>query len=113
MNHAEISYVDVVIADGAATSAEADLSNGRTLIGLLFGAGVDNTAMTFTTAPNSGGTFVPVYNVDGGSAYGITVGASRFVPVQVDVFAGLRYLKLVGGGNESGAQTVRLVCRNV
>lgn len=113
MNYAGITYVPVTIADGAATSSEASLSDGQTLVGLLFAAGVDNTAMTFTTAPASGGTFVPVYDVGGGSAYGITVGASRFVPVDPRVFAGLRYLKCVGGGNETGAQVVTLVVRNV
>lgn len=113
MNNAQITYVDVVIADGAGTSDEADLSSGRTLVGLLFGSGVDNTTMTFTTAPTSGGTFVAVYGLDGASAYSITVGASRYVPLQVDVFSGLRFLKLVGGGNETGAQTVRLVVRDV
>lgn len=113
MDSANITYVDVVIADGAATSGAADLSNGRTLVGLLFAAGVDNTSMTFTTSDTVGGTYVAVYSIDGGGAYTVTVGASRYVPVQVDVFSGLRFLKCVGGGNETGAQTVRLVCRNV
>lgn len=113
MNHAATTYVDVVIADGAATSAAADLSAGQTLVGLLFAAGVNNTAMTFTTCATSGGTYVPVYDVGGASAYSITVGESRYVPVKVDVFSGLRFVKLVGGGNETGAQTVRLVIRNV
>lgn len=113
MNHAAITYVDVTIADGAATSSAANLSAGQTLVGLLFAAGVDNTAMTFTASDSEGGTYVAVYDVGGASAYSITVGASRYVPVKVDVFSGVRFLKCVGGGNETGAQTVRLVIRNV
>lgn len=109
----DTTTVDVTIANGQTTSGEAALSNGQTLVGVFLPASLTSTTMTFTTATAAGGTFVPVYDVGGAAAYSITVGTSRYVPVDPRVFAGIRYLKAVGGSTESGSRTITLVVRNV
>ena len=110
---AAATTVDVTIANGQTTSGEAALSNGQTLVGVILPAALTSTSMTFTAATAAGGTFVPVYDVGGAAAYSITVGTSRYVPVDPRVFAGIRYLKAVGGSTEGGSRTITLVVRNV
>ena len=111
-NEAAIGYVDIAIASGQTTSGEADLSNGRTLAGIIMPGTFTGTALTFTAYDSSGGTFNAIYG-DTGTAISVTCAASRYIAVDPAVFAGVRYLKVVSGSSEGGNRTVRLVVRNV
>ena len=111
MNWAEITYQTATIANGQTTSDEQDLSSGRSIVGVITPGTLTSTTLTFSAATVSGGTYTPVY--DEGSQYSITVGTSRYVALKISVFAGVRYLKIVGGSSEGGTRTITLVMRNV
>jgi hypothetical protein len=91
------------IANAATTSEAVDLA-GCVLCGVFLPAEFDNTTLAFTAAPTLGGTYVAVRNLSGADL-SITVAASRYVPLDPDMFAGLRFVKLV-----TGAQTGATVC---
>ena len=108
-----IRTVVVTIAQNGTTSSAGDLS-GSQLVAVQLPATFEGTALTFTGSTD-GSTYVAIYVVDGASAYSITVGTSRIVPVDVRVFAGLTYVKAVSnaGGGENAATTVTLITRPV
>jgi len=101
-----------VIAASGTTSGEVD-TLGTTLLGIYLPAVLTGTAITFTAAPASGGTFVPVRTMDGSGAYSTTVAASRYVPLDERVFKGLRFIKLVSGSSEAAERTIVLATRPV
>lgn len=111
-DNANVGYVDVTIANGQQTSDAADLSSGRSVVGVLMPAAFTGTALTFTTCATSGGTYVPVHEA-GGDAYSVTVAAARYIPIPPADLSGVRYLKVVSGSAEGGARVVRLVVRHV
>ncbi len=111
-NFAEVTYIDVTISSSGTDSTEADLSNGRTLVGVIMPATFTGVALTFSVSDASGGTYNVLYGTDG-NAYSYTVAAARHIALDPAVFAGVRYLKVISGSTELGARTVRLVVRNV
>ncbi len=112
MNNAQIGYVDITIASGQQTSGEADLSDGRTLVGVIMPGTITSTALTFSTSDISGGTYSAIYGTDG-NALSVTVAASRYVPLNPTNFAGARFVKVVGGTSEGGTRVIKLVVRHV
>ena len=97
--------VDVTIANGAQSSSVADLL-GFTLCAVQTPGTFTGTAITFeVSADNS--TFVPVH-VEAGTAYSITVAASRATIVDIQKFRGFRYVRVKSGSAEGGARTVTL-----
>ena len=100
--------VTVTLALSGTTTSAAALG-GRRLLGLRLPANFDGTAITFTECDTSDGTFLPVYAAGGASAYSITVGTSRYVPVDPAVFYGIAYVKLVSGTAQDPATTITLV----
>lgn len=112
MDFAGITYITVTIAQNGTTSDEAAMPAGATLVAVITPATLQSTALTFTAATISGGTFNAVY--DESTAYSLTVSTSRHIAVKPSVFAGMKFLKVVGGTSESGgARTITLVVRNV
>lgn len=108
-----VTYADLTatIASGQTTSPEVDLG-GSTLVGLFMPAAFTGTAITFTTAATTGGTFVAVYD-SSGNAISATVSTSRYVALSPTTFAGLRFIKLVSGSSEGGNRTITLATRPV
>lgn len=111
MDFAGIQYITVTILSGATTSDEAAMPAGATLIAVGTPAALTSTALTFTAATVSGGTFKAVY--DESTAYSLTVSTSRHVAVKPSVFAGVKFLKVVGGSSEGADRSITLVVRNV
>ena len=100
----------VTLALNGTTTSAASLG-GRSLVGIRLPADFDGTAITFTECDTLAGTYVAVYDVGGASAYSVTVGTSRYVPVNPRVFDGIVYLKLVSGTAQDPATTITLVTR--
>lgn len=103
---ATLSSSTATIASSASTSDALDCSSGRTLVGITLPGTLTGTAMTFTTSTTSGGTYSPVYDVGGASAYSVTIGTSRYVALDPAVFAGCRFVKLVSGSTEGGSRAI-------
>lgn len=98
--HTTVKIKSTTIADNATTSSEVDLENG-TLCGIFIPAGFVGTALTFTAAPESGGTFVALEN-SSGNAISYTVEASKYYPLDPKDFWGVRWVKFVSGSSETG-----------
>ncbi len=101
------AYPTATIASGAASTGEID-HHGGVPYGFFLPAEFDGTALTFTTAPASGGTFVAVKD-SSGSAISFTVAASGYYGLSADQVAklkGCRFLKLVSGTNQSTTDTI-------
>lgn len=95
------------IAVSGTTSSAVDLS-GCTLVGLFIPSTFDGTTLTITASSTLGGTYVSV-QIDhtSAAAYTITSTASRYVPLaNLDIPAGLQYVKLVAGSTQTTTDTV-------
>jgi hypothetical protein len=75
-------------------------------------ATITSTAITFQ-ASLDGTTFVSLRAVDNTGAYSLPVAAEQFIPVDLRVFAGAQYIKMVPGSSEGSPRTVRYVLRPV
>ncbi|MGB4101079.1 MAG: hypothetical protein WBK91_04145 [Alphaproteobacteria bacterium] len=105
-----------VIANGAALSGVVD-SGGMRLVGILTPAAVTGTQMTLQASPDRGVTFFDVYDA-AGNEYVISVGVSRFIPLDPAATAGMRYLRLRSGTaaspvNQAQSTTLTLFFRSM
>lgn len=102
----------VTIPDGQTVSGAASLE-GDTLVGLILDAALDSTSLSFQVSDAVGGTYLALYD-DAGNAIAATVAASRAVSLAPAEFSGWRFIKVVGGSAQSGADTIiKLVTRPV
>lgn len=102
----QYKYADVTITVGGPTSAALDCE-GYTPCGVILPSTFDGTALTFSVATTSGGTYYSLCS--GGAAYSITVAASQYVALDPSIFAGVRFLKFTSGTNQAGTDTVLVV----
>jgi hypothetical protein len=100
------------IASSGTTSDAINLS-GLQVVAIDMPAAVTGTTMTFTASSSLGGTYDTVTEVGGASTYSITLAASKWTAVDVRVFAGIPFLKLVSGSAEAATRTFSLICRPV
>ena len=99
------------IANGAQLSGELDLQYYK-LVALEF-ATMTGTALTFTAASATGGTFVDVYD-DAGSQVSITIASDTVVGITgtpAGAIAPLRFVKLKSGSAEGAERTVNVILR--
>ena len=99
------------IANGGTTSGALDLLS-ETLLGIFVPSSFTGTALTFQVATAVDGTYVTLTNEDG-SDYSVTVAASKFVAVDPQIFAGVRFAKLVSGSAEGAERTLTLATRAI
>lgn len=102
----------VTIAASGTTSDAINLS-GLQLVAIDTPSALTGTALTFTASISLGGTYDAVREVGGAAAYSVTMGASQWIPLNVNVFAGIPFLKIVSGSTEAAARTFNLICRPV
>jgi hypothetical protein len=99
------SATTVAIAVSGTTSAEIDLGDND-IVGIITPAEFDGTAITFTGATTSGGTFYPVAASNAAAtAYTVTTTASTITPIAASIFAGVRYVKVVCGTTQTTTGT--------
>lgn len=104
---------DVTIASGGATSGASQDLRGLTLVAVRTPSTFDGTTLQFTCCETVDGTYLPIHNADG-TAYELTLAASRHTTVDLAKFVGVRFLKLVAGSNQTTTDTiVTLVVRPV
>ena len=82
--------VTATIANGTTTSTEIDLTK-TDIVGIYIPAAFTGTAITFTSAFTSGGTFGSVRD-GAGAALSLTVAQGQFVKVSPADFIGILYL---------------------
>jgi hypothetical protein len=104
--------ITATIASSGTTSGAINLS-GLQVVAIDMPAAVTGTTMTFTASTALDGTYDTVTEVGGATNYSITLAASKWTAVDVRVFAGIPFLKLVSGSTEAAARTFSIICRPV
>jgi hypothetical protein len=105
--------LEVVIADGQATSNAVDLL-GTSLLAFITDAALDGTAFTFTASDSLAGTYLPLRDMATGNALSALCSASGYYGTQPSDFASVRFLKIVSGTAQSGAATtIKIVNRRL
>ena len=104
-------YSTATIAASATTSDTVDCTR-NSLVGIFTPAALTGTALTFTASAD-GSTFVTVLEVGGASTYSCTMAASRYIPVDPRVFAGMQHVKLVSGSTEASSRAFTCVLRPI
>ena len=100
-----------VTLSGTDASAAIDCTRYQ-LAGIFTPGTITSTSLTFTASADNS-TYVAVREVGGAAAYSVTVAASQFVPVNLSVFAGAQWVKIVPGSSEGSARTITYVLRPV
>jgi len=105
-----VKVLTATIANGAQLSGALDFEMYR-LAALEFGT-MTGTAMTFTAASASDGTYVDVYD-DAGTQVSITIASDTVVGISdaAGALAALRHVKLKSGSAEGAARTVTVILR--
>ena len=101
----------VTIASGDTASGAVDLL-AESLFNVFIPSSFTGTALTFQVATAVDGTFVTLTNEDG-TDYSVTVAASKCVVVDPQIFAGVRFLKIVSDAAEGGDRTLTLATRAI
>ncbi len=87
------------------STSTSDLKDVRgTLAGLIFPSAMTSTALTFEVSVD-GVTFVGLVN-DDGTAYSVTVTASKYTALNYLKFLGARHIRLKTGSTELAARTI-------
>lgn len=106
VNYPQSTTATIVIATSTTVSPEVDLAD-YDLVGLITPATFDGTAITFTGAIATSGTFVPVAASNAAAtAYTITTAASTLTPINPDIFAGIRFIKVVTSSAQTTTDTI-------
>jgi hypothetical protein len=100
--------VDTATIPSSGTTSDAKTVPARkTLVGMELPAALTSTSMTFQASNDDGASWSNVYNE--GTAYSVTVAASRYIALNSAVFHGVALLRLVGGSSEAAARDITLV----
>jgi hypothetical protein len=97
--------IATIAASGTISSAVG--LGKRRLLGIQTPPSLTGTSLSFQMSSDNV-TFVPMYTT-AGSAVSITVGTSRFVPVDPNLFLGVEFLKVVSGSTEGSARDIVLL----
>lgn len=100
-------YTEAVVASAAQLSAQVDLG-GSTLAGVQSPVAISGTAMGFQGSTD-GTTYCDIVIPDGGTAYSVTIGASKITPVNSDYFKCIRFLKLNCTTTQTGARSFGVI----
>ncbi len=96
----------VTIASSGTVSTAITIEGGRTVLALRTPATLNGTEFKFQ-ASTDGDNFFALYN--GSTEYAVTVAASRYIALNTEVMAGVRFLKVVSGSSEAAARTISVV----
>jgi hypothetical protein len=103
----------ITIPTGQTTSAAIDLfrSYAATLVALSTPSSLTLTSLTFEVSAD-GVTYQPLYDKEG-QPVTIYVAANRYITLDPALFAGIRYLRLVGNAAVAADRTFTLITRKV
>lgn len=96
----------VTIASSGTTSTALTLQGNRVPLALITPASLTGTSFTFQGS-NDDATYTQIYNE--GTAYSVTVAASRFVALARQPFEGVRYLKVISNSSEAASRSIVVI----
>ncbi len=99
----------VTIASGQTVSNGVDIHDA-VVVGIITPAALTGVALTFQGSHDNV-TYKAVTKVDG-TAYTVTVAASKYVVIPSNDLGGMRFLKVVSGTAELADRDIILVLRN-
>ncbi len=100
----------VTIASSGTASTALTLQGGRIPLAILTPAALTGTEFKFQ-ASIDGNNFFALYN--GATELAITVNTSRYIALNPDIFASVRYLKIISGSSESAARDIYVISGEV
>jgi hypothetical protein len=104
--------IDIVIPSGSTTHTVSIVPRGLVLVAVETPAALTSVSMTFTQCQTADGTYIPIYS-DAGSAYSVTVAASRHILIDPAKLVGVSHLKVVMGSAEADDRTLILNLRRI
>jgi hypothetical protein len=106
--------ISATIPNGTATTAEIDLG-GTNLLGIQFPAAMTQTTMKIQYATASGGTYQTVQDTSASDIqFTFTQGKCMMLTaIQQAQLVGLRFIKLVVGGNEGADRVLSVIAKPV
>src|SRR5689334_1690823 len=99
----------VTILSGQTVSNAVDIQDQQ-IVGLITPAALTSIAITFQGS-HDGVTYNPVTKTDG-SNYSLVVAASKYVTINPNDLAGLRFVKVVAGTAEGADRSIILMLRS-
>lgn len=118
----EVSFIDVVIANGASLSGIAALG-GMHPVGIIVTGDWTSASITFEAKGPGSETFYPLHEKDTGAPITVAVGGAlsstpRWYSLEPMLFAGVHDLKVRSGTlasptNQAAERTLRIVCRKI
>ena len=105
-----VKHAVIDISSSATTSEVIDLGSNQ-LFAIHLPAAFTGTALSFTVAPEVGGTYQALYD-DAGDAISITVAQGTTVGLtgaNAACLAACRFIKLVSNDDEAADRTVKLI----
>ena len=102
--------INCTILNGQTKSEAIRTGYKSSLVALITPAALTGTTFTFEASVD-GTTFAPVYNE--ATLYSLTVSTSRYIALNLSVFAGAQNIKVVSGSAEAGDRQIALVVREV
>lgn len=103
-----LAVQEVTVASGGTTSTSITVDRSRIPIAIQTPSALTSTAMTFQ-ASFDGNTFAPIHDEGSGSAYSITVAASRFITLKRSAMEGAKFFRVVCGSAEGAARSIQVV----
>ncbi len=100
----------VTVANGAQSSDAIDL-DGRTPMAIVTPSALTGTSLSFEASAN-GTTYYDVYTT-AGAVRSITIGASRYIPLEPNYFFGIKFIKLKCGSAQAAERTIMLLARHM
>jgi hypothetical protein len=97
--------LSATILDGQTTSNAIDLA-GTSILAFITDAALNGIAFTFLVSNEAGGTYLPLHRMIDGAIVTAIVDVSRYSATNPADFASARFLKIVSGTAQSGADTV-------
>ena len=94
------------IVDAIHRDKNIDKEISRTVLAVLTPTALTGTSLKFQ-ASTDGNNFFALYN--GATEYSVTVADSRYIALNTEVMAGVRFLKVVSGSSEAAARTISVI----
>ena len=97
--------LEVTILNGQTTSNAVDVM-GTSILAFITDAALDGVAFTFLASDALEGTYLPLHRMIDGTIITAVVAASQHNATSPEDFMSVRFLKIVSGAAQSGANTV-------
>lgn len=106
-----VVHTTITIPDSAAVPTDGLDLAGSSLVGVYLPISTEGATLGFTVS-NDDSTYVDMYDFTG-AIIAITLGSSRYIPLDPAMFVGVRFIKPKTASNQTGAAALVMATRPV